>query len=181
MRRMKWAAVAIAVIGLAAAGCGTSEGGAKGGNAVPVAPRPEGTGSLTKDFVRADLDAAAAAAGVPANAPKYALGYEQAPADSQLSCAVGFMGSREEKAKVDVARYDAVLRELGKRGWQQEGEPQRRKDKSGKPSDAMVGLGQRGWRLTAEYRSLDNGGTIRLLAFDDACMKAHGLQAAPVG
>ncbi|MFI5666193.1 hypothetical protein [Streptomyces sp. NPDC051704] len=180
MRRTKWAAAAMVFIGLGAVSCGTSDAGTSGNAEIRVAPRPEGTGPLTKDFVRTDLEAAVTAAGLPANAPEYARGYERAPADSQLSCAVGFMGSQDGTVKVDVARYEAVLRELGKRDWQQEKKPERREDKAGKVFDAKAGLGQRGWRLSAEYRTSENGGTVRLVAFDDACMKAHGAQA-PVG
>ncbi|MEU6515582.1 hypothetical protein [Streptomyces sp. NPDC046978] len=179
MHRTKWAAVAVAVIALGAAGCSTGDAGT-GTSASPPSPRPKGTGPLTKEVVRTDLDTAAADAGAPATVPEYAGVNEDAEAGSLRSCGVGFKGVGTETATVDVARYDAVVRELRERDWQPAQEPEKRKDKSGAIYSAHELLKQRGWTMVAEY--MDQGvGVITLLAYDDACMKKIDANADPVG
>lgn len=114
VHRTKWAAVAAAVIVLGAAGCGTGNA-STGASALPPSPRPKGTGLLTKEVVRADLDTSAADAGAPASVPEFAGMNEDAEAGSLRSCGIGFKGFGTETTTVDVARYDAVVRELRER------------------------------------------------------------------
>ncbi|MFF1409753.1 hypothetical protein ACFVX6_08145 [Streptomyces sp. NPDC058289] len=183
---MKWAAVATAVIALGAVSCGTSDsgtGGAGSGAAsasasAAVSPRPAGTGPLTREVVRTDLDTSAAAAGAPANDPDYLRTSEAA---SAVSCAVAFKGFGTDAVPVDLARFEATVRELGKRAWKEAGKAEQRKDEKGEVYVSKVLLEQRGWRVVAEYRGAPSGGTIGLLAFDNACMKAHGKEAGSVG
>ncbi|MFJ7256901.1 hypothetical protein ACIQWV_31075 [Streptomyces sp. NPDC098085] len=183
MRSTKWVAVTIAVIALGAAGCGTSDVGTGGAAApVSVSPRPKGTGPLTKEVVRTDLDASATAAGVPANAPEFARVYEGASAGSPQSCGVGFKGFGSKATPVDVARFEAVVGELRERDWQQ---PQERTERKGVDDgvidEARAVLKQRGWTMVAEYRTSGEDGGITLMAFEDACMKKNGADAGPVG
>ncbi|MFD7555502.1 hypothetical protein ACFV9E_13340 [Streptomyces sp. NPDC059835] len=181
MRRTTWAPIAITVIALGATGCGTNTADSTGHASVAIAPRPEGSGPLPKKFVTADLADAAAAAGVPDNAPEYARGYTEAPADSGRSCGAGFAGFADEATKVDMARYETVLRELRKRGWKQAQKREERKDKvSGEIFNAKDGFEQRGWRVVVEYRKGAEGGVkskIHLIGIDDACMQAGGFKA----
>ncbi|MFD5511961.1 hypothetical protein ACFWIB_29925 [Streptomyces sp. NPDC127051] len=127
--------------------------------------------------MRTDLDASAAAAGVPANAPEDA---GAASAGGPSSCAVGFKGFGSKSAPVDVARLDAVVRGLRAREWQQPQERTECKGKDGAIGEARVLLKQRGWNMVAEYRAFGEGGVITLTAFDDACMKESGPGATPV-
>ncbi|MFB7467327.1 hypothetical protein ACFCZ1_28220 [Streptomyces sp. NPDC056224] len=181
MRKTKWAAIAVTVIGLGATSCGTNTASTTDNASVPVAPRPEGTGPLPKAFVITDLADAATAAGVPDNAPEYARGYAEAPADSRLTCGAAFAGFADETTKVDMARYETVLRELRKRGWTPAQKREERKNKTtGETFNAKDGFEQRGWRLVVEYWEGVEGaaGTkISLIGIDDACMKANGLKA----
>ncbi|MFB6517921.1 hypothetical protein [Streptomyces sp. NPDC056401] len=190
MSRTKWAATAAAAaIALGAAGCGTTDAGTAGAGtattsasaSVAMSPRPEGTGPLPRGAVRMDLDTSAAAAGAPANDPDWLRMNENAPADSVTSCAVAFKGFGTGSQPVHLARFEATVSELGKRGWKQLGEPEQRKDKRGEVFVSKVLLEQRGWRITAEFTNMPDRGTIGLTAFDEACMKAHGKQATPVG
>jgi hypothetical protein len=142
---------------------------------VPASPRPTGTGPLTKEVVRTDLDASAAAVGVPANAPEYARGYEDASVGSRLSCGVGFKGFGSQATPVDAARLDAVVGELRERDWKQAGERTERKG-----VDARVVLKQRGWTMVAEYRTPEDG-VITLVAIEDACMKKNGADVGQAG
>ncbi|MFE4260434.1 hypothetical protein [Streptomyces sp. NPDC056883] len=194
-KRAATAATAVAAIALGAAGCGTTDGVAGGAGtatatttasasasaSVAASPRPEGTGPLPRGVVRTDLDTSSAAAGAPANDPDWLRMNENAPADSVTSCAVSHKGFGTGSQPVSPARFEATLRELGKRGWKQRGEPEQHKDKSGVVIVSKVRLEQRGWGLVAEFMGLPDGGTIGLTAFDDACMKAHGKDAGPVG
>ncbi|MFF7679066.1 hypothetical protein [Actinacidiphila glaucinigra] len=88
MRSTKWAAVAVAVIALGATGCGASDTSTEAAAApvlAPPQPRPKGTGPLTKEVVRTDLDTSAADAGIPANAPDFGGMNEDAEAGSPRS------------------------------------------------------------------------------------------------
>ncbi|MFD9421964.1 MULTISPECIES: hypothetical protein [unclassified Streptomyces] len=182
MRRTKWATVAVAVIALGAAGCGTSDAGTEV-DATPKSPRPKGTGVLTKEVVRTDLDTSAADAGVPANAPEYGRMSDDTPAGSaSQSCSVAFKGFGTKTAPVDIARYEAVVGELRERDWQQPQERYERKDADdGVVNLARVVLNQRGWSVVAEYRTFQEDGVITLSAFDDACVKKNDADAGPVG
>ncbi|MFF3257007.1 hypothetical protein ACFYWP_39905 [Actinacidiphila glaucinigra] len=183
MRSTKWATVAVAVIALGAAGCGASDSGTEGAAApvlAPPQPRPQGTGPLTKDVVRTDLDTSAADAGVPANAPEFGGMNEDAEAGSPRSCALGFKGFGTKAAKVDVARWESVVGELRERDWQQAREPDKRRGPDGVVYDARVVLKQRGWTMVAEYLS-SQVGVITLLAYDDACMKKINADAGQAG
>ncbi|MFD9303022.1 hypothetical protein ACFWCB_10155 [Streptomyces sp. NPDC060048] len=168
MSRTKWAAVAVVVIALGAAGCGggTGSGAASG----PVSPRPEGTGLLTREVVRTDIDTSAAAAGLPATDPEWRkMGEERKPGQ----CLVPFKGFYTEAVPADPARFEAAVRELGRRDWQDAGKKEQKKDKKGKVYEATIVLEQRGWRIVAEYREIH--GTIGLTAFDIACAQEQGL------
>ncbi|MGW6704367.1 hypothetical protein ACWGDE_05685 [Streptomyces sp. NPDC054956] len=190
MRRTKWAAAAMAVIALGAVSCGTSDSGtggtgkaAAGGAAAqaPASPRPEGTGPLTKDVVRTDLDTSAAAAGLPANDPEYARIQQEAPADSPRSCSVAFKGFGSKAVPVNVARFDSVVGELRGRGWQESRERARRKvGNDGSVQLAGTAFKQRGWTLVAEYRTFTDEGVVTLMAIDDACAKQKGADGVPV-
>ena len=117
MRRMMWAAVAVAVMALGAAGCGTSDADT-GVSAAPVTaspqPRPASTGPLTKEVVRADLDTSAADAGLPANVPEYAGMYEDAEAGTLQVCGIGFTDRFRMRSACRLAAGD--IRGQGLRG-----------------------------------------------------------------
>ncbi len=117
MRSTKWAAVVMAVIAFGVAGCGAGDVGTDAA-AAPASPRPEGTGPLTKEVVRTDLDTSAADAGVPANAPDFGGMNEDAEAGSPRSCGLGFKGFATKATEVDVARWESVVAELRERDWQ---------------------------------------------------------------
>lgn len=170
MSRTKWAAVVTAVIALGATGCGGTGSGAA---SVAVSPRPQGTGPLTREVVRTDLDTSAAAAGAPATDPEWAETNENAQPGSLSSCVVAFRGYETDAAPLDHERFEATVRELGRRGWKKVGEPEQRKDKKGEVYTSRVLLDQRGWRVVAEYRDGPSGGTISLPAFEDACVEAQ--------
>ncbi|AWZ09214.1 hypothetical protein DRB96_37605 [Streptomyces sp. ICC1] len=167
--------MATAVIALGAVSCGA------GDTSVAVPSRPEGTGPLARDVVRTDLDTSAAAAGAPENDPDYLSMSEKASPDSVKSCAVVFKGFGTDAAPVDLDRFEATVHELRKRDWKQAGKPDQRKNKRGEVFNSKVILEQRGWRIVAEYMDPPKGGTVGLVAFDNACMKAHGSEAGPVG
>ncbi|MEU6341159.1 hypothetical protein ABZ883_09440 [Streptomyces sp. NPDC046977] len=175
MRRTKWAAAAAAVIALGAAGCDTGTGAA----AAPLSPRPTGTGPLTRQVVRADLDTAAADAEVPASEPEYSGLNEDAPAGTPRSCGLGYKAVGRQTA-IATERYDALVRELRERDWRQRQEPVRHKDRTGGIYDIRVILQQRGWTMVAEY-SGSMKGIVTLLAYDDACMKQIGASVRPIG
>ncbi|KPI15399.1 hypothetical protein OV450_2537 [Actinobacteria bacterium OV450] len=176
MCRKIWTAAAAAVIALGAAGCGAGAGGA-GEAAAPASPRPEGTGPLTKEVVRADIGDSAAAAGVPASALEYAPNR----ADGQPSCAVSAKGFGSKSASLDATSLDVAVRALGAREWRQSQGRTERKGKDGSIGEARVLLTQRGWSMVAEYRYFGEGGVITFTAFDDACMKQNGSGAGPAG
>ncbi|MEW1694826.1 hypothetical protein [Streptomyces sp. NPDC091278] len=172
MRKEGRAVLAALAVVLGAVGCG-AEGTAAPVPLATVVPRPPGTGPLTKEVVRADLDGSAANARVPANSRGSLTKDVDDPA-SPLSCVVRFMGFHEESVPVDIPRYERVLSELGERGWKQRGERQERKAVDGSDSQFTVVLEQRGWRLKTEYRNIGDGGTVSLAAFDEACLKRTG-------
>lgn len=156
-RRKRWAVAAAAGIVLGAAGCGT--GGAAGA---------EPTGPLTKEGARTDLHGSAASARLPASDPRWDGALADAPADSPSSCGVSYKGYGDKGVKVDLDRFDAVLDELGERHWKTAGKREGRKG-----IDSRVQLKQRGWTLSAEWRTLpdDSGnGQITLFAWEDDCM-----------
>ncbi|MDX2644338.1 hypothetical protein PV341_12305 [Streptomyces sp. PA03-1a] len=184
VRRMMWAAVAVAVMALGAAGCGTSDADT-GVSAAPVTaspqPRPASTGPLTKEVVRADLDTSAADAGLPANVPEYAGMYEDAEAGTLQVCGIGFKGLGTKSTPLDVPRWEAVVRELRERGWRQARKPEKRKYITGVTYEAIVVLKQRGWTIVVGYLNLHNDGAITLTADEDACIKKLPRDASPVG
>ncbi|MBT2441825.1 hypothetical protein J7E93_17250 [Streptomyces sp. ISL-36] len=183
MSRTKWAAVAIAVIiALGAAGCGKSNT-STGATAAPVSasPRPKGTGPLTKEVVRTDLDTSLSDAGVPANDPEYAGTFEEGPAGSLPSCTVTFRSVGDETAPLDFARYKAVVGELRERDWQQSGGLREHENLDGVIGDALAILRQRGWTMDAQYGTAQEKSAITLTAYNDACMKKNGVDASPLG
>ncbi|MFI6416945.1 hypothetical protein ACIBG6_05905 [Streptomyces sp. NPDC050842] len=180
MHRTKWAAVAIAVIALGAAGCGGAGDTGVAAKTAPPSPRPQGTGPLSKEVIRSDLDTSVADAGVPANAPKYARTFDDAPVGSKQSCSVAFKGFGTETTPVDLARYEALVGELRERGWRQSGDRKERKDVDGAIGEVQAVLKQRGWTIVTDYASIPEEGVITLMAFEDACMKKHGYGTGPV-
>ncbi|WP_051715513.1 hypothetical protein [Streptomyces bikiniensis] len=162
------AAVVMAVV-LGAAGCGTGDGGTDGGgkrggaSAAPSAtPRAEDTGPVTKASAQADIEAAAADAGAPADDPDWAK-------MTAARCGAGYHGYGTEDEKVDFGRYEAVVGELRERGWQPSGEAPERKDENGTVRIAQKIFTKRGWTLTAEFRGFDTG-QISVSAADKACV-----------
>ncbi|MER6692087.1 hypothetical protein [Streptomyces minutiscleroticus] len=139
--------------------------------AAPVSPRPQGTGPLTKEVVRIDLDTSAADAGIPANRQECARGYEDAPADSQRSRAVAFMGMSTETDPVTETRFKALVGELRERDRQQLRRQENSYADDGTLSSAQVVLKQRGWTVVARYRLASGGGGVTLTAPDEACIK----------
>ncbi|GGT26530.1 hypothetical protein GCM10010222_80420 [Streptomyces tanashiensis] len=182
MSRTKWAAVAIAVITLGAAGCSKSDA-STGAIAAPVSasPRPKGTGPLTKEVVRADLDTSLSDAGAAANDPEYARRLEEGPASSPPSCVVVSRSIGNETTPLDFARYKAVVGELRERAWQQSGGLRERENLDGVIGDASATLRQRGWIINAQYGTAQEKSAITLMAYDDACMKKSGIDASPLG
>ncbi|MFE7245830.1 hypothetical protein [Streptomyces sp. NPDC057580] len=185
-RTKRAAAVAAAVVALGATSCGTSNTGAgtgTGATAAPMSasPRPTGTGPLTKNVVRTDLDTAAADAGLPANAPEFADVNADAPAGSAQACGIAFKGFGTKATPTDTARFDKVVDELRERDWQQPGDRTEYKGTDGAVYEAHVVLKQRGWTMGAEYRNAGEDGVITLMAFDDTCMKKNGTGTSPSG
>jgi hypothetical protein len=173
VRRTKWAAVAVMVMALGATSCGTDDADT-GTAGTPASARPGGTGPLTKADVRADLDTAAAEADVPAN-EEFARGHADAPTGSPRSCSVALKAwaADGDAAEIDVARYDALVRELREREWQVDDRRARKTPDGGTDYVRMI-LKQRGWTLFAEFMSMAGDGMITVSASDDACMKKAG-------
>ena len=179
--RMKSAASAAgAVIALGATSCGTNDTGtgtaaapASTARTASVSPRPAGTGPLTKNTVRDDLNTAAADAGVPANAPDYARTFEDAPAGSPPSCAVAFKTLGDKTAPLDFARFKAVVGALRARQWQQSGGLREHENPDGMIGDAHAVLKQRGWTIDAKYEAAKENSMITLTAYDQNCINKH--------
>ncbi|WP_185893489.1 hypothetical protein [Streptomyces sp. WAC08241] len=153
------AAVVVAVV-LGAAGCGTGDGGP---SAVPSATaRAEDTGPVTKASAQADIDAAVADAGAPADDPDWAK-------MTAARCGAGYRGYGTEDEKADLGRYEAVVGELRERGWRPSGEAPERKDESGTVRSAQKVFTKRGWTLTAEFQGVE-AGLINVSAADKACI-----------
>ncbi|MFJ3229126.1 hypothetical protein ACIPJS_38055 [Streptomyces sp. NPDC086783] len=157
-----------AVIALGAGGCGSGDSGGEAAPAGSPSPRPTGTGPLTEDTIRADLDAATADAGAPANDPGYAD-------DWQIACSLAYKGFGT-RATVDAARFKATVTELREREWRQSKEHHftERKDEDGRIYEARTVLKQRGWTLVTEYRAWGKKGVITMVAFEDACKTKDG-------
>ncbi|MFD4377475.1 hypothetical protein [Streptomyces sp. NPDC058486] len=161
------AALAVAA-SLATAGCGAGE--PQKGAPVPVPPRPAGTGPLTKDVVRADVEGALKAADAPPDEREFA---ERIEKEMLLGCAVYYKGFGDGEHPADLALYEAVVDGLGERAW--------RFAKNGNQYEAVNPqevFKQRGWTLVAEFRSGvgDGEGTLGVVAYDDACMEKTGLR-----
>ncbi|MFJ2058186.1 hypothetical protein ACIOMM_19855 [Streptomyces sp. NPDC087908] len=124
-----------------------------------------------KSVVRADVDTAAADAGVPANAPEYS---KDSAANSPVSCGVYFKGFGEDKASVDIARFEQVVNELLERAWVQT-QPRTERKGDGVIGVAEVWLSQRGWKMSVEYRIPPEEGVITVKAYDVACLKKHNV------
>ncbi|MFJ4773958.1 hypothetical protein ACIP88_33425 [Streptomyces uncialis] len=153
MGRSKWAAaVAVAVIVAGAAGCGVDGSGA-GAAVTPAPPRPKGTGTLPEEVVRADLDTSAADADVPAN-EEFAREAADARPGTPRSCSVALQAWATDTAAtpVDIARYDAAVRELRERDWRTH-DQRVHKTPDGETDYARMILKQRGWTLFALPRT----------------------------
>ncbi|KAA6217396.1 hypothetical protein [Streptomyces filamentosus] len=174
------AALAVLLV-LGAAGCGATDEAPE----VPVPPRPAGTGPLTKDVVRADVDGSVAVAGLPRNAEDYGRHSDEgvdAPEGSGFGgslpgrCLLGLKSFHEESAPVDLSRYDKLLDALREREWQPVGERRNR------AYEEVVNLSeqsfrQRGWLLRTDFRLQgERGGVITLNAYDEACVGKSGIR-----
>ncbi|MCX4659122.1 hypothetical protein [Streptomyces uncialis] len=174
MGRARWAAaVAVAVVVVGAAGCGTGGSGA-GAAVTPAPPRPKGTGPLPREVVRADLDTSAADADVPAN-EEFARDAAGVRPGTAASCSVALKAWTTDTTAtpVDIARYDAAVRELRERDWRTH-DQRVRKTPDGETEYARMILKQRGWTLFTEFIGPGHDGQISLRAFEDACMKKVG-------
>ncbi|MFJ7423427.1 hypothetical protein ACIQXD_33195 [Streptomyces uncialis] len=174
MGRAKWAAaVAVAVVVVGAAGCGTSGSGA-GAAVTPAPPRPKGTGTLPEEVVRADLDTSAADADVPAN-EEFAREAAGVPPGTAASCSVPLKAwvTDTTATPINIARYDAAVRELRERDWRTH-DQRVRKTPDGETEFARMILKQRGWTLFASFMGPGDDGEISLRAVEDACMKKVG-------
>ncbi|MEV6198757.1 hypothetical protein AB0M64_02140 [Streptomyces sp. NPDC051771] len=173
-RRAATAALTV-VLALGAAGCGAADAPS---DAAPVPPRPAGTGPLTKDVVRADVDGAVRAAGAPSGDPEWAAMGDRDPA----GCTVAYKGFAAKEAPADLARYEALRDELGKRAWRLTGEPSRR-ERDGEVHSVVQVLKQRGWSMVVEFRAgVEEGeGEIAARAYEDACVKKSGRLETPAG
>lgn len=176
MSRMKWAASALVVIAVGAAGCGTDDAGT-GAPAPSAAPRPKGTGPLPEKAVRADLDSSAANAGVPNNAPDFARSAEERTDDSLMSCAVAFKGFGTKTTPVDLTRFEKLVSELRERDWRPPRKDLKGADAAG---ETRVVLKQRGWSMVASHMDIQKG-VVTLLATEDACVKRTGIDAGALG
>ncbi|MFD5427241.1 hypothetical protein [Streptomyces sp. NPDC127084] len=172
-----WVAATVTLIAFGVAGCGAGDAGTGA-----ASPRPEGTGPITKEVVRADIDTSLADVGLPTKEPEYVRLFENAAAGSPQSCSVDAKAFGSETAPVDIARYEALVGELRERAWQQSGERTEDKGRDGEAlRAARVVLKQRGWSMRAEYRSSKSSGIVTVLALDDACMKQNGASMGSIG
>ncbi|GAA3396150.1 hypothetical protein [Streptomyces roseoviridis] len=172
-RRTVSAALAGLALTLGAAGCGAEDEAAK---TPPPPPRPAGTGPLTKDVVRADVDGAVAAAGLPRNAEDYGQLADKGSGRLPAACSLAFKSFDEESTPVDLSRYDTVVGALRDRAWQPAGERKERKARDGTVGVAEQLFEQRGWFMVTEYREAADGqGVVTLRAHDIACVKKSGI------
>ncbi|KOG16271.1 hypothetical protein ADK34_26350 [Streptomyces viridochromogenes] len=152
----------------------------EGAGQAPVAPRPAGTGPLTKAAVQADIDTSVADAGSPPADPDWAGMADRGPGKG---CMVTYKGYGTEDAPVGVPQYEALVRELKERGWEQYGERMERRaeDPAQTVIDVQTVLDQRGWRVTTEYRAGNDHGDVKAMAYDVACAKKTGFIKNPMG
>ncbi|MEU3607215.1 hypothetical protein AB0E83_17485 [Streptomyces sp. NPDC035033] len=163
------AALAV-VLALGAAGCGAGDEPAK---AAPLPPRPAGTGPLTKDVVRADVDGAVEAAEAPPGDREFSAGMEE----RLQGCAVHYKGFGDEEHPGELARYEAVTAALRERAWRFAKKGNQHEERDGKVFSAQEVFTQRGWTLVAEFRpgAEEGRGTFGIVAYDDACLERTGL------
>lgn len=174
MGRTKWAAAVVVAIVTGAAGCGVS-GSGTGTAVIPAPPRPQGTGTLPKEVVRADLDTSAADARVPVN-EEAARQAANARPGTPRSCGVSLRAWTTDTVAmpVNVARYDAMVRELRERGWRTH-DQRVRKTPDDRTGYARTILKQRGWTLFTDFIGPGEEGIISLTAVENACMKKIGV------
>ncbi|MFJ5834871.1 hypothetical protein [Streptomyces sp. NPDC093089] len=174
------AAVAVLAVAVAVGVTGCDGSGAGAAGPASVAPRPAGTGPLTKAVVQADIDGSVADAGTPPADPDWA----GMPArTSGESCMVAYKGYGTDGTPVGVPQYEALVRELKERGWEQSGRrgERRAEDEARTVIDIQTVLKQRGWLVTTEYRAGTDQGDVKAMAFDVACAKKAGLDENPMG
>ncbi|MER5739847.1 hypothetical protein ABT117_29835 [Streptomyces sp. NPDC002262] len=167
------ASAALAVLVVAGlAGCGAGDGAE--GTPPPVPPRPAGTGPLTKDAVRADVEGVLAAADAPPDARDFSRGMEE---DRLRGCAVFYKGFGDREHPADLARYEAVTDGLRGRAWRFAGKGNGHEERGGKVHRPQEIFEQRGWTLVTEFGpGADEGvGTLGVVAYDEACMERTGL------
>ncbi|MFF5972328.1 hypothetical protein ACFY7C_12500 [Streptomyces sp. NPDC012769] len=163
---------AVTAVVLTAGGCGATGTGTGSGPGIPDDP---GTGPFTKVRVRADLDASAVDAGAPPNDPRWvAMEKSAEAAGSPAACAVQYRSFGTPGERLDVRRYEAVLGELGERGWRRSGERQQRTAPDGTVGEASQTFTKRGWSLVAQYWGVPETGHIGLVATEDACVRRSG-------
>ncbi|MFJ6406046.1 hypothetical protein ACIQK9_11060 [Streptomyces hydrogenans] len=171
MGRAASAALAVLVV-LGLAGCGAGDGAEAA--PTPVPPRPAGTGPLTEDVVRADVEGVLKAADAPPDAREFSESMEK---DELRGCAVYYKGFGDQEYPADLARYEAVTKGLRERAWRFARKGNGHEERGGEVLRPQEVFKQRGWTLSAEFQpGADEGvGTLTVAAYDDACMERTGL------
>ncbi|MET9675680.1 hypothetical protein ABZY68_21675 [Streptomyces sp. NPDC006482] len=182
MHGKRGAAVAALAMAMAVGvtGCGGNANGTGAAGPTSAAPRPAGAGPLTKAVVQADIDSSVVDAGTPPADPDWAA---MADRGRGKGCVIAYMGYGAEGAPAGVPQYEALVRELKERGWEQSGRRKERRaeDEARTVIDVQTVLAQRGWSVTTEYRAGTGQGEVKAMAFDVACAKKAGLDENPVG
>ncbi|MER7520771.1 hypothetical protein [Streptomyces sp. NPDC126499] len=160
------------------AGSGSGAGAGTGGGApsASTAPqRPVDAGPFSRERVRGELAAAMADAGAPSTDPSWETLVKRLPADSWARCLVVHKAHGTRTAPLGLRRYEAVLGELGERGWRERpGLRKETKGEGGAAGEVQRVFTQRGWSLVAEFRGLPATGQIGLQASEDACVARAG-------
>ncbi|MEU2503597.1 hypothetical protein ABZ621_02690 [Streptomyces sp. NPDC007863] len=166
-----------AVLALGAAGCWAAADEAP--EAAPVPPRPAGSGPLTKDVVRADVDGAVRAADAPPGLPDQAGPGDRDPA----GCTIVYRGFAEKDVPADITRYEALKDALRARAWTYVRKGPGQDERGGEVHHAQEIFKQRGWTLvTTYYQGVEKeDDQIGVLALDDVCAKKSGLGQGAVG
>ncbi|MFD4835355.1 hypothetical protein ACFWPV_36805 [Streptomyces uncialis] len=147
-------------------------GGCHPGSAPPQGHRDAPRGGRTRG--PRHLDTSAADADVPANEEfaRDAAGVRPGTAGA-CSVALKAWATETTATPVDIARYDAAVRELRERDWRTH-DQRVLKTPDGETEFARMILKQRGWTLFASFMGTGDDSQISLRAFEDACMKKVG-------
>ncbi|MFF5443410.1 hypothetical protein [Streptomyces sp. NPDC012888] len=195
--RVTTAAAVAAALTVLAAGCGTTaatgdraagrqqDPGAATAPASP-APAPSPT-AFDRNAAQTDLDRSVAAAGLSVAAGKrretaapsgQPLSAKDAVVARMVKCSVTWQslgGGKSEAAGTGAgderAKYDAVVTELGRRGWQVD-HPAREEpldEERGEGAAVHQVLEKRGWTLRAGYYDMSGIRMLSFQGFEDAC------------